>query len=873
MTRITDYTALTTPAAGDVLPIVDIDDTTMSAAGTTKKITVADLGGGIGGWVNVADLGADPTGASSSYAVVQAAIDAVAYVASYDSMSILGAAQTTIYFPPDPGATGSDEGDSATYLIDTVLVIPQHVSIRLTGGGDGVVLKSPSNSIIDFDGVAGGLTEGSIEIDHLGFDATGGHIFQNANLSGFLSIHDVALTQRSTGYCVFYTDDYANGGTNSNFYSAVFRNIRYLVAPGTRSIAPWHMVSSNSDAWTDITFEHISGPLPTGYTGHDTTNDTTQPQFYLTCTDGTTGHMTNVTFRDINAASPFGGIIKACAQRNLRIEGVAAYNTYDGAMTNPLIYCGPDPVGGGICEGVTIRDCVRVDQLGSAGTYQPPYDIQLDSSCNNVRIDNYVVSHPSDGSAYIDVGTATGVVIIQPGTGEAGASPQITNQNGDTIVIGLGEITIGGSAIGAPNYDVLVAGLAPDAWWKLADAVSSTTAADSSGNGWTATVASGWTFGEPGPIVGNANDTAASSNGNTDMTTSFSPSGLSEFTILAWVNMLGHTPSNGGSILANDNPASTNNGFYLQLNYQFSAWYPQLIVGNGSTHVNAESGGGTSSDPLATTGWQFIAAVVSLGASQAVKMYVNGANTGNSGTMSGTVAAGSAGVALGYNTVIPQHHFDGELAQVAFIPSALTAGQVADLYEAGLATIVTSVTAGDTSVVIGGTPAAVTLETATLDVIATDHPPAAAWSNNAYKITDIANGSASSDAAAYGQILPLAGGTMTGFLAPAVVTLAFGSSIAVSAAAGNDFRLTLTASTGTIAAPSGPVDGQAVEFQITQGTGGSFTVAWASGTGGFDFGTAGAPTLSTSAGKTDIISFRYNAAKSAWLCTGSALGF
>ena len=66
---------------------------------------------------------------------------------------------------------------------------------------------------------------------------------------------------------------------------------------------------------------------------------------------------------------------------------------------------------------------------------------------------------------------------------------------------------------------------------------------------------------------------------------------------------------------------------------------------------------------------------------------------------------------------------------------------------------VASVTAGDTSIVVGGTSAAPTLETATLDVIAADHPPAANWSNNSHKITSLANGSATADAAAFGQIL------------------------------------------------------------------------------------------------------------------------
>jgi hypothetical protein len=117
----------------------------------------------------------------------------------------------------------------------------------------------------------------------------------------------------------------------------------------------------------------------------------------------------------------------------------------------------------------------------------------------------------------------------------------------------------------------------------------------------------------------------------------------------------------------------------------------------------------------------------------------------------------------------------------------------------------------------------------------------------------------------------LAGGaTLPDYLAPAVVSLTFGSSIAVNAAAGNDFRVTLTSSAGTFASPSSPVDGQRITFQITQGSGGSFSVAW---NAVYDFGAAGTPSLSTTAGDTDIIGFIYNAAKTKWCCCGAALGF
>ncbi len=187
-----------------------------------------------------------------------------------------------------------------------------------------------------------------------------------------------------------------------------------------------------------------------------------------------------------------------------------------------------------------------------------------------------------------------------------------------------------------------------------------------------------------------------------------------------------------------------------------------------------------------------------------------------------------------------------------------------------------------------------------LSAIATANATAGNVSMNSNKITNLTNGSNPQDAATFSQLpstssplplnqggtgvsaasdgallsdlgaAPVAGVTFTGYVTPAVITLSFASSIALNAALGNDFRLTLTASTGTLANPTNPVDGQTIKVQVTQGTGGSFTLAFGSA---YDFGTAGAPTLSTAATKVDILGFVYNAALTKWCYLGVGLGF
>ena len=126
------------------------------------------------------------------------------------------------------------------------------------------------------------------------------------------------------------------------------------------------------------------------------------------------------------------------------------------------------------------------------------------------------------------------------------------------------------------------------------------------------------------------------------------------------------------------------------------------------------------------------------------------------------------------------------------------------------------------------------------------------------------------DTAAPASAAPLDTTVESGAVAPAVVALADAATIEVDASLGNDFRVTI-AGDHAMGTPANPSDGQKITFQVTQGTGGPFTLSWSSG---YQFSVGlPQPTLSTTAGDTDLLCFIYNAAKGTWLFAVFVSGF
>lgn len=108
--------------------------------------------------------------------------------------------------------------------------------------------------------------------------------------------------------------------------------------------------------------------------------------------------------------------------------------------------------------------------------------------------------------------------------------------------------------------------------------------------------------------------------------------------------------------------------------------------------------------------------------------------------------------------------------------------------------------------------------------------------------------------------------------APAINPVVYAATITVDASIGNIVRVTLGGNV-TFAPLLNPADGESITFELKQDATGSRLVTWSSSAGGFSFGGGAAPTLTTTAAKTDRVKFVYNAAANKWWYDGSNLNF
>lgn len=171
-----------------------------------------------------------------------------------------------------------------------------------------------------------------------------------------------------------------------------------------------------------------------------------------------------------------------------------------------------------------------------------------------------------------------------------------------------------------------------------------------------------------------------------------------------------------------------------------------------------------------------------------VRFYLDGVSFGSQSAGGVLNVPNTATVGLGQPLGgVVTRWYGGKIGPAVVYDQALTAAEVASLYANGTGTTsggaVASVTAGDTSIVIGGTGTNPTLETASLDTIATDHPTAADWSNNSHKITNVTDPTSNQDAATKHYVDASAGAVSSVFSRTGAVVAADGDYEGVVAAA------------------------------------------------------------------------------------------
>jgi hypothetical protein len=116
----------------------------------------------------------------------------------------------------------------------------------------------------------------------------------------------------------------------------------------------------------------------------------------------------------------------------------------------------------------------------------------------------------------------------------------------------------------------------------------------------------------------------------------------------------------------------------------------------------------------------------------------------------------------------------------------------------------------------------------------------------------------------------LNGATFGAAVSSSAVILTDAATIVVDASQGNHFRVTLGGNR-TLDAPSNPVDGQRVIFEIIQDATGSRTLAY---NAVYAFSTdIPSPTLTTTLNKRDFLGFIYNSTAGKWYCVALVKGF
>jgi len=245
--------------------------------------------------------------------------------------------------------------------------------------------------------------------------------------------------------------------------------------------------------------------------------------------------------------------------------------------------------------------------------------------------------------------------------------------------------------LGTPpiSYDQLVQSLLPTAWYKLSDAVGSTSAFDSSNNNASAIIQGTTTFGQTGPFTAVPLDTG-STNSSGSWIQSAASTPMTNTSVSIWFNM----PSSINAVLWQARSGS--GGYGLSISNSSASGAGNLLYLSAPFVVNQNTG------VTVSTGWHNVVLVLDASGNQ--KIYLDGALVYSS-TFS-LIAVNNNYITIGASGGAST--FTSPIAQFIVFQQALNANQISGLYNASvnpnaqLGVVINENIAGKNFVINGG---------------------------------------------------------------------------------------------------------------------------------------------------------------------------
>lgn len=226
-------------------------------------------------------------------------------------------------------------------------------------------------------------------------------------------------------------------------------------------------------------------------------------------------------------------------------------------------------------------------------------------------------------------------------------------------------------------YPLTVLADTPNAYYRLGEATGSQ-AFDSSGNAFIGTYSvSGVTYAVTGAIKNDPNTavTLDGAAGEITLPSGATPTGWGAITLEAWFNLSTTSFGTFPRIFSCDSTVSDNKGCELLILSNASGLF--FSIGNGTTHVAVQA-----NIQLQAGVWYHFVGAWSNSDTNAY-IYLNGVQQAT-GTLSGTIAAPTNTMAIGFSPVTSSNYFPGTLDEATEYQGRLSAARVLTHYNVGI---------------------------------------------------------------------------------------------------------------------------------------------------------------------------------------------